>query len=724
MKFSKAEIEAIIAASPRKFVPLNKLVLSKDYQARTPGTGSPTAPQLSITELAASIREAGVLQNLVVVEGPRGIHEVCAGGRRLASLELLLSNGSIPENYPVPVLVVPADQALIASLAENCFHVPMHPADEYSAFAKLIEQGKSVEDVAAAFGVTPLVVKRRMKLGTVSPKLMTEYRKGEINLECLMVLASVDDHQRQEDAWTAAPAWNRHPNYLRQLLTQGEAESDSDPIARFVTLKTYEKAGGPLRRDLFSDSDKKAYLLDIPLLERLATEKLQRRAKPLLAEGWKWVDVRVRHNRDDYIKHGELRKTRRTPTVEEAQTLDDIQNRLDELNTAMENWSPDQGQGEGDAEVEGEGDGTDTHGEGEDSDEDYETDPGYQALEKEAETLAAQYKALQDSLCEWSPELKAQAGCVIFVDQRGEPSVRYGLIRPEDREVMMHAAKQAATPVDPTLGLDALASQPGTPPRPVHSERLMRKLTAHRVAAIQAELIQQPHVAIAALTAQLAIKAFGQDYEFLAFDETFDVKATCNHYELVQAADDLQGSASWSRLQQEREQWRALMPDRPSDFLPWLQTQPPGVVLKLLVFLVAITAKGVYGSEPETQCNDALAESLGLDMRAWWSVTAESYLNHVSKGRIVQVVTQAVDAPTANTIQPMKKADAVTAAEQALTGKGWLPAVLRVGAHQKQAVQEAPQIEPEETQGAEHTVSGADDADAEQPLQEPEAMAA
>jgi ParB family transcriptional regulator, chromosome partitioning protein len=718
MKFSKAEIEAIIAASPRKFVPLNKLVLSTDYQARMPGTGSPTAPQLSITELAASIREAGVLQNLVVVEGPRGIHEVCAGGRRLASLELLVSNGSIPENYPVPVLVVPADQALIASLAENCFHVPMHPADEYSAFAKLIDQGKSVEDVAAAFGVTALVVKRRMKLGTVSPKLMMEYRKGEnrkgeINLECLMVLASIDDHQRQEDAWRAAPAWNRNPSYLRQLLTQGEAESDTDPIARFVSLKTYEKAGGPLRRDLFSDSDKKAYLLDIPLLERLATEKLQRRAKPLLAEGWKWVDVRVRFNRDEFIQHGELRKTRRTPTPEEAQTLDDIQNRLDELNTAMENWRSYQGQGEGDDE----GEGVYTHAEGEPSDDEDETDPGYQALENEAETLLAQLKTLQENLCEWSPELKAQAGCVIFVDQRGEPSVRYGLIRPEDREVMIEAVKQASMQTDPTLGLEALASQPGTPPRPEHSERLMRKLTAHRVAAIQAELVQQPHVAIAALTAQLAIKAFGQDYEFLAFDETFDVKATCNHYDLVQAAEDLQASAAWSRLQQEREQWRALVPNRPADFMPWLLAQPPGVVLKLLVFLIAITAKGVYGSEPETQCNDALAEALGLDMRAWWSVSADSYLNHVSKGRIVEVVTQAVDAPTANTLQTMKKTDAVAAAEMALTGKGWLPAVLRVGANQNTAAQVKPSLESESTPEAEQT-------DSEQALHEREAMAA
>ena len=46
--------------------------------------------------------------------------------------------------YPVPVLIVPADRALIASLSENCFHIPMHPADEYIAFAKLIVQGLSL----------------------------------------------------------------------------------------------------------------------------------------------------------------------------------------------------------------------------------------------------------------------------------------------------------------------------------------------------------------------------------------------------------------------------------------------------------------------------------------------------------------------------------------------------------------------------------------------------
>ncbi|MFY9328585.1 MAG: ParB/RepB/Spo0J family partition protein, partial [Georgfuchsia sp.] len=233
MKFSKAEIDAIIAASPRTFIPLDKLILSEDYQAR--GAGS--TPKMSIAELAASIKESGVLQNLIVVQGARGRYEVCAGGRRLEALTLLVNNGDIAGNYPVPVLIVPADKALIASLSENCFHIPMHPADEYAAFAKLSGQGKSVEDVAAAFGVTPLVVKRRMKLATVSPKLMALFREDQIGLDCLMVLASVDDHEKQEQVWGALPAWNRRPDYLRQLLTQGEIESDRDPVARYVTLK-------------------------------------------------------------------------------------------------------------------------------------------------------------------------------------------------------------------------------------------------------------------------------------------------------------------------------------------------------------------------------------------------------------------------------------------------------------------------------------------------------
>ena len=386
MKFTKAEIDAIIEASPRTLVPFNKLVLSEDYQARSGGG----TPKISIAELSASIKESGVLQNLIVVQGARGRYEVCAGGRRLEALALLVGHAHIAENYPVPVLIVPADKALIASLSENCFHIPMSPADEYAAFAKLAEQGKPVEDIAAAFGVTPLVVKRRLKLAAVSPKLMAQFRQGQIGLDCLMVLASVDDHEKQEQAWAGLPQWNRRPDYLRQLLTQGEAESDRDSVARYVTLKAYEKAGGALRRDLFSDDEKKAYLLDIPLLERLATEKLQKKGRQIAAEGWKWTEVRVRYVYDEFVKFGELRKTRRAPTEQEAGDLASLQARQAALNEQMEALC-------------------------DQDDNDPARDEAYCRLEAESDALGAQINAIEEALSVWPAELMAQAGCLVFV---------------------------------------------------------------------------------------------------------------------------------------------------------------------------------------------------------------------------------------------------------------------------------------------------------------------
>ena len=103
----------------------------------------------------------------------------------------------------------------------------------------------------------------------------------------------------------------------RQMLTQGEIDSGKDSVARFVTLKVYEKAGGTLRRDLFSDNDKTAYLLDAPLLERLAFDKLQQTAKQIAVEGRKWIEVRARYDFEEFSKHGELRKARRTPDPQE-----------------------------------------------------------------------------------------------------------------------------------------------------------------------------------------------------------------------------------------------------------------------------------------------------------------------------------------------------------------------------------------------------------------------
>jgi len=99
--------------------------------------------------------------------------------------------------------------ARTASLTENVQREAMHPADQFEAFAALVAKGRPIEDIAADFSVTPLVVQRRLKLANASPRLMADYRADIVTLDQLMALAITDDHAAQETAFYDAPAWQR-----------------------------------------------------------------------------------------------------------------------------------------------------------------------------------------------------------------------------------------------------------------------------------------------------------------------------------------------------------------------------------------------------------------------------------------------------------------------------------------------------------------------------------
>ena len=174
-------------------IPLSRLRPSSRNVRKSGGT--------SIPELAASIARVGLLQNLTVIASPDGGHfEVVAGQRRLAALKLLAKRRKLDKHHRVPCLQVPDASARTVSLTENVQREAMHPADQFEAFASLMAEGRPIEDIAADFGVTPLVVQRRLRLANVSPRLLADYRADEVTLDQLMALAITDDHAAQETA--------------------------------------------------------------------------------------------------------------------------------------------------------------------------------------------------------------------------------------------------------------------------------------------------------------------------------------------------------------------------------------------------------------------------------------------------------------------------------------------------------------------------------------------
>ena len=74
----------------------------------------------------------------------------------------------------------------------------------------------------------------------------------------------------------------------------------------------------------------------------------------------------------------------------------------------------------------------------------------------------------------------------------------------------------------------------------------------------------------------------------------------------------------------------------------------------------------------------ALMIALNLDMADWWEATPENYLSHVSKDRILSIVTQAASAEKAEALRGLKKEHLVQKADEELSSLRWLPDNLKV----------------------------------------------
>lgn len=177
-----------VTLNPSRDIPLDRLVLSQSNVRRI----YRDAP---IEELADDIARRGLLHSLNVrpiLDGTgqdTGNFEVPAGGRRFRALHLLVKQKRLAKDAPVPCVVKSAACGILAeddSLAENARREALHPLDQFRAMQAMVEKGDDVDMIAAHHFVTPAVVRQRLKLAGVSPKLLDVYAEDGLTLEQLM----------------------------------------------------------------------------------------------------------------------------------------------------------------------------------------------------------------------------------------------------------------------------------------------------------------------------------------------------------------------------------------------------------------------------------------------------------------------------------------------------------------------------------------------------------
>lgn len=663
---TQAIATALETAAPAQnllLVPLSQLRPSRRNVRKTAGQ--------SINALAASIARVGLLQNLTVILASDGEHyEVVAGGRRLAALKLLAKKRHIPKDWEMLCLLVQDASARTVSLTENVQREAMHPADQFEAFAALVAEGRPVEDIAADFAVTPLVVQRRLKLANVSPRLMADYRADAVSLDQLMALAITDDHAAQEAAFYDAPTWQRNPSQLRDRLTEREIDAYRHPLVRFVELNTYEAAGGGIRRDLFAEGDAGVYLTDAALLERLAQDKLAGIAAEVKAEGWAWVDATPSATYADLQAFHRAPRERRTPNKREAQRMEKLQEKMLAIGEAV------------DAAMEA------------------DDEEKAEALQEEGDRLGEQLQALEDTLLDYSPNVKAAAGAIVTLDRQGQIVVHRGLLREAEAKALRTLERlRQGFGSDGEAGNDDTGEDrdnEGQPKIAAMSDKLAQRLSAHRTAALQIEVARHPQVALAALVHGMVQTVLQDGYHGRDLPLGVSLKAQDR---LEGIAPDIPDSPAVVALRELQQVAGEALPQDCAELFAVLLAKSQDELVRLLAVCVAATVDVVTPRAAQQQPGEELAQAVGLDMAAWWKPTSEGYFQHIPKAAILDAVGDYAPEQVSR-LAKLKKADIASEAERLADGTGWMPAVFAAEAPQQAAQDVATEAEADATDTA------------------------
>jgi ParB family chromosome partitioning protein len=640
-----AAAAAMPATGPSFFAPLNMLELAPDQVRLTPPS------EKGIKEMAAMLLAQGQLNALQVTkDAAANRYLVHAGGRRLRGFWLLAKNGKIMTDFPVECKEIDAQEATAIGLMENISQESMHPADQYDAYKTLVDQGRTLESIATQYGVTLLHVQRRLKLASVAPELIALYRKGTLQLDQMMAFAQLDDQKRQVMLYKSLSSHNCSAQTIRRMIAEDEV-SINDPRVKLVGLKTYVDAGGGVRSDLFSEKGER-YLTDPLLLEMLVCDLMETHAAELRSQGWGFVDLHqtfTYNEKSEYfdlptrlLDESPVHKAKRVTLENERQAA---QKKLDEC----------------------------------------DDDDKFEELQDEVDKVNEKLDELEAQLVDTNPRDKDLGGVVLtIVDAKVKCLTNLAHVANRKQVLAEIAARNKRGAAKQEGQGNAQDSEGGASDGATDAteqgqqdsvpERLMHNLCAHRSAAIQACMVANQRVTLAALAQRMAISVF---HEYRGGDEAVKVSRV-NPWRMLESSSPTVGTSKAADvMNKQRKEWEDLLPHDTSAWLQWFIDQPLEMSLSMIVFATAESTQAMQSKPDSRDAAAHLAKALNLDMRQWWEPTSDNYLSLVPKSKILDAVVEAKGSSAAAGWDKLKKNELIDRAHDTLVGSGWLPSVLR-----------------------------------------------
>ena len=161
------------------YIPVERLVPHPDNPRKELG---------DLTELAASIKENGIFQNLTVVPEFEDRFTVIIGHRRLAAAKL----AGLTELPCVIVEMTPKEQVQ-TMLLENMQRADLTVYEQAQGFQLMLDLGSTVEEIAEKSGFSEKTIRRRVKMMELDQKKLKEVSSRQLSLGDFDTLAQIED---------------------------------------------------------------------------------------------------------------------------------------------------------------------------------------------------------------------------------------------------------------------------------------------------------------------------------------------------------------------------------------------------------------------------------------------------------------------------------------------------------------------------------------------------
>ena len=603
--------------------------------------------EVGLEELAQSIAEQGLLQNLIVTPLKKaGTYTVKAGGRRLRALQFLIEKGALPADHEVSVLVLADSVASVgASLTENRQRLPMNPADDCLAFKLLTAQfGMSVDQVAIQQVVSVRFVEQRLRLADLAAPIFEALGAGEITLAVAQAYAVTADTDRQVRVFEQMKQsyYGNQVENIRRAILSGTVKAN-DAKARFVGRDAYVAAGGHVEGDLFAAESGDETWTDADLLEQLVARKLEAAAAELAQEqGFAFVTP-VASTNVPYDMERQLHEFHATarPLTDEEQTLvEDLGRENDDLVTALET---DLTEGTPEAQA---------------------ANDRLEAIEREIDEIDAARHAID-------PAVKAQLGTFVYIGGDGQVRVH----------ARMFSEKWVVDPSAPTGKPDGGAGDTGSADEvdhgPRYSAALIDELATQRRQILVAHLASDPGIAL-----DLTIFLMAQD---LAFTSSYvrdhsTLKASPAQMPIFAFRDE--ASMASQTIEDQRQHldtsWVAhdTMTARFDAFRALDEEARGAWVAYSIAQTLEVTLNVPYGGRVNG-FHDHLGRLLGIEVANWWRPTFENFFNRVKKGVMLDALEEIGGPILRGRYKDAKKSDLATTCGSLCNGQGIVEAEVR-----------------------------------------------